>query len=253
MWRDLPREVVNAWKERAQWLNARPRRFIVNRIPTALSVYPEANILINECVTEDMGKLSRVFISSLKNGPARHLCDVHKYMPLKVKIRKQVFRMTTSSALLKKTFFGTQYECIYDIEVVSGDGCDPYFFHIASKKRLLEIFSIEDSTNQVCQLTKNVDPKSGHKQWLTSRGLLRNSSNQGIRCFGWDEDDSSITWIYNNDSSSDTPFQSVTLPRPMVLRSESTNRIQSYVLNPTFIDGWRLAEYYPVSIYVSDI
>ena len=77
--------------------------------------------------------------------------------------------------------------------------------------------------------------------------------NQSVRCYGWEEDDSTITWIYNDSSCEETAFQRVVLPKPLKLRNEDSNRLESYVL-PTDCNesGWRLTEYFPASIYISD-
>ena len=159
----------------------------------------------------------------------------------------------TLSSLVKKYFFGFNFERVHDDEIVGADGTDPCYIHVATRCCLIDIFQIEDSSRQLCKLTELEYPGKGYTQWLTGRGILRNESNQSVRCYGWEESNSTTTWIFNDSSCDNTPFQRVTLPRPLKVRNEDSNRLEFYVLPQDSERGWRLTEYFPTSIYVSDL
>ena len=68
-WREFPSDYKQACSDRAQWLNARPRRYIINELPVAFNGHKYMGTLVTQCVTQDLIPLRGLLTSAIRNGP----------------------------------------------------------------------------------------------------------------------------------------------------------------------------------------
>ena len=100
----------------------------------------------------------------MRNDPAQRLCNVNVKILLKVRIGSQMYCTGTLSLLVKTSFFGFNFKRVHNNEMVGAEGTDPFYIHVATRSRLIDIFQIEDSSRQLCKLIELEYPDNGYTQ-----------------------------------------------------------------------------------------
>ena len=137
-WRRLSKEIKEAWKDRARFLNSRD-------IPGELKILPSVvtDAVILSSVNLEIDQLQRVFRQALLRQPKR---DVSKYVRVfcieRVRMKTQTFRSFAMSLPLQLLIFGPNLSFMQDQEIISRTK-KTVLIYIRSCKQIKDLFTVE--------------------------------------------------------------------------------------------------------------
>ena len=244
-WNRLAQDIKVAWSERAKRLNLRPLIGQFDELPVelALDLIPTQELL-RVFLRQDLVILHRSIKRAIRNKNQRDLYKKAVKIPYAIQVEQQVYRTATVSSLLMFALFGENFNKLsFDNELISSN-CDPFTFHIASKTRMKEIFSIDDTCLSVLE-----DLYTRHKFYLTGYGILKNKQGLSVKAYAWDETDSTVDFIFND---SDSSTKVIKFDRPFLHKNDLPPRnILGYICDVNVVDGYTLTQYNPVGLYLS--
>ena len=207
-------------------------------------------------------KMKQIFLEKNRSEKDKKQC---LNMPQSVKVGNKVSRLITLSPLMIYVIFQKNLDLLKQLPSYENKSNNkkgiPGYLHLASPTRVDEILTVEDVH------------LSMHSSWdipggccehaLTSIASLRNLSQPGapmFKAYGWDETESSITFMFNLKGD-DVPMEMVTFNRPKFvkekivldegLESERTRVVFSYKFDEVQVVGEKqLVSYVPVCIRV---
>ena len=242
----MSKEIKDSWSNRAKRLNARPLIGQFNDLPEELAGLdlPSTQDLIRDCLRIDLLLLHKSIKRGIRNKNMRELYKKAVKLPYAIHVEQQLFRTATVSSLLLHTLFGGEDLSTFSFnELISSNG-DPFTFHVASKKRMIDIFSVDDTC--VSTLT---DHQHDRKYYLTSYAILKNVDGVAIKAYGWNKTDSNIDFIFSDTGSTTKIIQ---FDRPFLHKKEEPPRnVLGYICDISPVDGYVLSHYSPVCIYIS--
>ena len=248
----------DAWKQRAEYLESQPRVGFVNRLPRTIPRdIGERDNMLRLCLQEESRNLQRdmrTFILRANIKPYNPEKQMAHAFPQSVSISGKIYKDLSLSPLMRRTILGHKLEYVKDYEnqTVSRKYC-PGYIHFSSYKRANSIFCIGDIL--FCSHVEE-QKESDLYFHLTSIGVLTNGTGQQFNCWGWDETDTNVTFIYNDESSNDVPAKFTAFSRPKLVSTTRCTQVgqkkkfeisRNYSTETSFNhDGLKLTEYCPI-------
>ena len=142
-WRDLPIEIIIAWKERAAALNRLPINGKLKRIPLVYKL-PSLNNNVVESVQHDWCYVGSLFRSAIMRKPKGGESErMYKFGDEEVVLGNQSYRALHLNFLVRLSLFGDNFDGLKYWEIVKRTK-HVVVVHIASYARMCQIFGIAD-------------------------------------------------------------------------------------------------------------
>ena len=238
-WIRLDATLKDDWAERAKRLNSRPYIGQFVELPSELACLDitKTQNLLRDWLRDDLAPLLKSVHRAIRNKNQRDLYRKTVKIPYGLQVEQQVWHTGNISSLLSHTLFGGDNFSTFTFNELISTNCDPFIFHVASRSRMVEIFSIDD-----CCLSTLTDHQFKEEYYLTSFGILQNKQGMCIKSYGWVESESHIDFMFN-DTANTTKI--ISFVRPIYLKDEG------YVCDIEVVDGYTLVHYSPAAVYVS--
>ena len=176
-WNQMENAMKMGWKERAQNINQLPIIGAFDAIPSVL--YDGMNKHILASLTIDYDRFNTIIRNAIKKkSRVSDSIKIKRFGKEFVILGSQIFRSFHLNHLLLLTFFGLNFSLLSNDEIVHRTKRTT-LIHIASRKRIVEIFS----KNDVCPF-ESVDEKSNMIHTCSGKVVVR--SKLSLReCIGY--------------------------------------------------------------------
>lgn len=247
MWRNASSQVKEAWKQRAEHLNARPQVGQVEELPESLAILDLRSIQdrLRNYIKTDLQVFSKMIKRSLRNENQREMNHKKVQFPYPIEVKKQIYRSGTVSSLLLEVLFGVNRNQLLKSECISNQGSDPFTYHIFSEARLRKLLTFQDTEISILK-----DNCEGSKTSLCAYGVvLKNNTNQSTKAYAISETKSTVTFIFADET---VQTRSLTFPKPTLIKeNEPRAHYTGYKCGDEVVHGWKLIQFNPACLYLS--
>lgn len=245
LWAKLPDGIKKAWKFRAYMLNERPISGLFERLPRHLQT--DLPGYVKEVLRSDTDKLRRALSRMMTCRIKEKQYSKIVYIPHKIKLENQVQRQLCVPILVLDSLFGRElekFDHVNELVVFKGrkNQKRSVTFHVASRERLIDIFSFSDLS-----LAKVYVHEDEYTLSLCPFGILEDRSKIQHKAYAMSETNTHIKFGVPTNAVGDMHY--VDIPKPQLISRENPKK--GYQLNHCEYGMYRLIQYNPVCINVS--